>query len=552
MSQAWSKGLPLGLSVLNNRVALVADGAGAIYALWVDLERDLRFVRLDDRARVEVDRALDLETTRPQQPLLALDGDGQLHITWLDKVEDGLRLFHARMSTEGEVIQGVTAISTSALDAGRTAMVVDPLGRTVEAFWSDTSPSRAGIYHAALDWAGGVLVPQELLIADGLWPAAQADGQGFVHLAWQSQGSGGGSRFHYAVYDPQGRALGPSMVVIEPGIAASLVGGPTAGGQLDGPWLGLEGDLAYLGWLLEVRERGQLSAFTFYQPFPQPMLRRPVPEGAFTYPLPQVAAPPVHVQGADPSVTGDPQFLPGQPEGQVLAFYTQAQGPRNLEMLQSGVVDLLGGQILGQEVVSATPGASLKPSVAVDGQGNHHLVWIDTAGFDRYRVIYASTAPQVQAVLNPVTVGEVVSQTLELGFGALTLIGFLPLYLMWAVPSALVLLVFFLATQEADLEQPRANVALWVAILIYVAIKVTTAGGAVTRLSSGGLLTQAWLAAAVRWLGPLLISGLAVLIMRFYIRRTGSQSMFASFFVFVLADAVLFSLLFLTPLLLLG
>ena len=552
MSHAWSKGLPLGLASLNNPVGLAVDQGGGVYAVWIDPERDLRFVRLDDQAQVEVDRALGLETNHPQRPLLTLDGGGQLHLAWLDKVEDGLQVLHARLSPDGEVIQGATALSSSALEAGRMAMVVEPLGQTVEVFWSDTSPSRAGVYHAALDWAGSVLHPQELLIPDGLWPAAQVDGQGFVHLAWQTEGEVGKSSFHYAVYDPQGRALGPGMVVIEPGFEANLLGRPTAAGSFNGPWLGLEGDQVYLGWLLEVRERGMLSAFTFYQAFPQPPLQRPVPAGAFTYPLPEVTAQPVQVQGADPTVTGDPQFLPGQPGRQVLAFYTQAQGPRNLEMLQSGVANLQAGQVLGQEVVSATPAASLKPSVAVDGRGYHHLVWIDTAGFERYRVLYASTAPQVQEVLNPVTVGEVVSQTLELGFGALTLIGFLPLYLMWAVPSALVLLVFFLVTQEADRDQPRVNLVLWLAILIYVAIKVATAGAAVTRLSSGGFLTTAWLATAVRWLGPLLVSGLAVLIMRLYVRRTGNQSMFASFFVFVLADAVLFSLLFLTPLLLLG
>jgi hypothetical protein len=552
MSQAWSKGLPLGLASLNNPVGLTVDQGGGVYAVWVDLERALRFVRLNDRAQVEVDRALGLETNRPQKPLLTLDGVGQLHLTWLDKTEDGLQVLYARLSPTGEVIRGAMVLSSSPLEAGRTAMAVDPLGQTVELFWSDTSTSRAGIYHAALDWAGSILQSQELLIPHGLWPAAQIDSRGFVHLAWQAAGSGGGSSFHYAVYDPQGRALGPSMMVLEPGLEPGLLGRPTAAGSLKGPWLGLEGDLVYLVWLLEVRERGMLSAMTFYQAFPQPTLPRPTPAGAFTYPLPQVSPQVVHVEGANPTVTGDPSFLPGQLESQVLAVYTQAPSARDMEMLQCGVVDLQAGQVLGQEVVSATPAASLKPSLAVDGQGYHHLVWIDTAGFDRYRVIYASTSPQVQEVLNPVTVGEVVSQTLELGFGALTLIGFLPLYMMWAVPSLLVLLVFFLMTHEADLDRSRVNLVLWLAILIYIVIKVATAGFAVTRLSSGGILATVWLAAAIRWLGPLVISGLAVLIMRLYIHRNGSQSMFTSFFVFVLADAILFSLLFLTPLLLLG
>ena len=70
MSDAWSNGLPLGLASLNNRPGLAVGEGGAVCAVWVGQERELRFVRLDDRARIKVDRALALETNRPQQPLL--------------------------------------------------------------------------------------------------------------------------------------------------------------------------------------------------------------------------------------------------------------------------------------------------------------------------------------------------------------------------------------------------------------------------------------------------------------------------------------------------
>ena len=217
-------------------------------------------------------------------------------------------------------------------------------------------------------------------------------------------------------------------------VQASLLGGPSGAAKFDGPEMGLDGELVYLAWTLEVRERGNLAVFTFYQTFPLPALGPRDAGGAFDYALPAVTSDPVFVRGVNPSLTGDPGYLVGQPEDQRMAAFTQAYGPRNLEMLQSAVLGLQTGQISDLEVVSATPGASMNPSIAVDGQGYQHLVWIDTAGFDRYKVLYASTAPQVQEVLNPVTVGEVVSQVLELGFGAVTVIGFLPLFLMWAIP----------------------------------------------------------------------------------------------------------------------
>jgi hypothetical protein len=149
-------------------------------------------------------------------------------------------------------------------------------------------------------------------------------------------------------------------------------------------------------------------------------------------------------------------------------------------------------------------------------------------------------------------VAEVVSQTLELGFGGVTLLGFLPLYLMWALPAFLFLLVFFLVTQEVHIEQPRARAALWIAVGIHIVTVLWTAGGAITRLSTGNLPTSQGIAFVIRWLLPLFISGLAVLVMIIYMRRKQHPGIFGCFFVFVLAEAVLYALFYLTPLLLLA
>jgi hypothetical protein len=121
---------------------------------------------------------------------------------------------------------------------------------------------------------------------------------------------------------------------------------------------------------------------------------------------------------------------------------------------------------------------------------------------------------------------------------------------MWAIPGFLLLLVFYMATQEGVLDQPRAAVALWAAIAVHLVVTVLTAGSVLERLGTGGLLATPWLAAVARWVAPLLITGLAALGMTIYVRRGSARSIFASFFVFVLVDAVLFSLVYLTPLLL--
>ncbi len=551
MSEAWSKGLPLGLASLNNQVALDVDPEGRVVAAWVGMDQDIRLVRLNERAGVEVDRPLDLALNHPQGVRIGVDDDGQVHLVWLDRVDRALQVLYARFSPEGDVLQPATQLSAAGLQSGRLAVALDSQGRTLEVFWSDTFASHPGIYHAALSWAGSLVVPAELLIAEGLAPSVATDRQGYIHLAWREEGEDPPVSFHYAIYDPQRRLLGPSARVSEPVAEASMIGGPAAGARFQGPQLGLSRDSVYLAWMLEVRQRGDLTALTFFQTFPQPALESVDRSGRFFYTLPEVVSKPVQVRGGDPSLTGDPAFAKGQPDDQVLVCYTQAEGPRNLKMLQSAVVHLSDPQ-LGMDIVSATTGASLKPNVAVDGQQDLHLVWIDTAGFDRYRVLYASTAPQVQEVLNPVTVGEALSQVLELGFGALTLIGFLPLYLIWAVPALLALLVFWTVTQGVDLSQPQGRVALACGIGVHGLVKVTTAGGALNRLSTGGWVTAAWQETVIRWLVPLLITALAAWIVRIYVRKSGTVSLFGAFFIFVLIDALLFTLIYLTPLLLWG
>jgi hypothetical protein len=538
LSDAWSKGLPLGVASLNNQVALQVAAGGGIHTVWVGEERELHYLQLDGQAAVVVDRVLDLAVDRPQQPRLALDADGQLHLTWLDRRERGLQLFYARFSADGQVLQGATALSEPGQRAAYSVLVLDPEGRTVEVFWSDNVPARPGFYHAALDWSGVLLVPAELLIAGGLWPAAQVDRQGLVHLAWQERTADETVEFRYAAYDPQRRQLGPDTLVSEPIARASLLGAPTAGGQFTGPWLGLDEGRVYLAWSLEVRVRGQLSSFVFYQPF-----ALPDPAGS----PPQISEGAVRVVVADPQITGDPAFLPGQPAQQVLACYTQATGPGEQVMLQSAVVHLVDGRIAGSEIVSATPGASLRPAVGIDGQGNLALVWIDTAGFSRYQVIYAGTAAPVQEVLNRITVAEVLGQVFNVGLSAVSLLALLPLIFLWALPSFLVLVIYYMASHEGELDSRRTVGVLAVAIAAQTAVQVWTLAG-----GSGGALRGllATLPGLAGWLIPLLISGLAVGIMLLFIRWRDNRSLFVVYAVYAGANALLFSLVYLLPVIL--
>ena len=549
-SDQWSNGKFIGSAILNTPVGLQVDEAGHSYIVWVGLEHRLTFAHLNERAEEVTQKPLDLSYNSPQKPQLLRDSTGQLHLIWLDRRERGLQLFYARFSAKGEVVQKAITLSPPEQKVTHSVMVLDPVGQTVEIFWSDDTTTRPGCYHAALDWSGTVVVPAEVLVSDGLLPTAQIDRRGFVHLAWRValERTEAKPRFHYAVYDPHRRVLGSDTVVAEPRIQASLLGGPTAGATIEGPWLGLDEQLVYLAWVMESRERGNVRDFTFYQAFPQPALRSREESQAFSYLLPEVTDRAVHVRDLDPSMTGHPRFLEDQPAHQVLACFTQVSGPANLETLQIATVDLQAGRIEGQRVINASRGASLRPSVVVDLSGNLHLVWIDTAGFNRYQVVYASTAPQVKATLNRVTTYEVVDKVLSGVMGAFSVLFFVPIVFAWALIPIGWLAIFTLTTGQFDIPDPRGRIAIGVAMLLHLGAKLLLFPGLLCRLPFNSHLAPLLTLLVGRWVFPLFLAIISAGLVWAYSKRAHSQSIFKAYFIYAAVDSLLTLIIYVAPL----
>jgi len=544
-SNQWSNGRLLGTAVLNNQLGFQVDGRGNSTVVWIGLEHELHLARVDERAEVVSHRTLDLHTNSPLRPQLLTDATGQLHLSWFDKEDRGLQLYYARLSADGEVAQGPTALSSLEERASQSSMVLDPIGRTVELFWSDNTPNNPGCYHAALDWSGEVVAPAEMLIPDGISPAAQMDRQGFVHLVWREEPESEKPEFHYAIYDPQRRTLGPDIMASEPLIQMGLLGGPTAGTGFDGPWLGLDQSSVYLAWTLEVRERGQVQDLTFYQAFPQPALNERNLAEVFSYPPPIVTSPAVHVQGVDPSLTGHPRFLEGQPAHQVLASYTLVSGPGNLETYQIAAIEVGPERVERQEIVSASRGASLRPGVAIDDQGYLHLAWIDTAGFQRYQVVYASNAPQAKQTLNRITPYDVVDRVLTTTVRVLSAMFFAPVALTWMLVP-LVWLIVFTVRSEAEVSDPSGRRALVLAMLLHLGIKLFFFGDLLSRLTFGSLLSPSSGALLGRWLLPIVMAAASAGVVWVYLKRARSQPVLLSYVIFGVIDSILTLVIYVT------
>jgi len=549
-SDEWSNGKLLGTASLNNPMALqVGEGGNSsvsVFVVWVGLERELRFARVNERADAVIQKPLDLRSNYPLKPQLLLDPTGRLHLIWLDRWEPNTQLFYALLSADGEVIQEATALSPPERRASHSTMALDPVGQTVELFWSDDVFIRPGCYHVALDGSGAVVVPAELMIPDGLLPVAQTDQQGFVHLGWRVELEGEQPRFHYAVYDPQRRVLGPQIVAGEPLAQTSLLGGPTAGAEFDGPWLGLDERSVYLAWMLEVRERGGLSSFTFYQTFPQPALGQREAAETFDYPPPEVTGKAVHVKGADPSLTGHPRFLDGQPAHQVLTYYTQVSGPGNMEALQIAVVDVQGEQIAGQEIVNASGAASLQPSVAMDSRDNLHLAWIDTAGFNRYQVIYASNSPQARQALNRITTYEVVDQVLSAVVSVFSALFFVPIIVSWMLVPLGWLLFFAWSRGETEISTRGGHRALGLAMLLHLGVKLFFFPTLLERPVFSALLSPSPSLLLGRWILPLLLAALSASLAWLYLKRARSRSIFIPYLIYGVVDSLLTLVIYVT------
>jgi hypothetical protein len=290
-----------------------------------------------------------------------------------------------------------------------------------------------------------------------------------------------------------------------------------------------------------VRERGNVQDFTFYQAFPQPSLSQRDDTAMFDYPSPDVTGEAVQVtiQGADPTRTGNPRFIEGQPEQQVLAFYTLVQGPGNVETLQIAAIDVLTGQIEGQEIVSASRAASVQPSVAIDPSGHLHLTWIDTAGFNRYQVIYASTSPQAKETLNRVTTYEVVDKVLSAVMNVFSTLFFLPIVLSWVFIPIGWLVIFALTTREFEISDPRGRSALGMACLVHLGVKLLFFPEFLNRFPFGSLISPSLGFLLGRWIFPLFLAALSVGVAWIYLKRTGSQSIFAAYFIFAAVDSLL-------------
>jgi len=536
-SPDWSKGQPVGMSPLNNPVAIQA-GEGVVYLTWVDEEHHLHWAQLDEEGQVVADKSLDLPTRSSQKPSLLLDSQGRLHLFWIASREEGQGLYYVQLNGSGEVVSDPLLLSLPGMKVGYVASAFSGQGQ-IELFWSQAVYESPGVYNLTIDPESLMASPNLLIASQGIAPTLQVDQEGTFHLSWLEEPTYGTRQIYYATFDPVRRLLEEVIGLAEVTLREGQI--------MVGPVLGLDLKNGYIFWSVEQRGRA-VGGDTFYATFP---LGRPAERAVMELRLPPIDRPryepytgeyAYHLLASQEAAVSTFLSRPWVVDGQRLELpvaLTINISTRLGEHLQIAMPVFSQGQLKGYQIVTATKRASLTPHIVADPRLGLHLAWIDTAGFERYQVLYASTSPEVKEVLNRVTLADVVDKGGDLIMALFLVVGFTPVLIAWLVLPLTWLLIFYLLTGEGELTTLGAWVVLGLAMLMQLVAMIFITPGGRGLLPFLAISMPQVAPVFTGRLFPILFAILALGAMAFYLRRTRSRSLFGAFFVFAFTAGLL-------------
>jgi len=554
----WSRGLLLGESNVKQAVALQTDASGHAHLLWVealsDDTRGLRYAEIDRGGRVVIDTSLTPDLPYPRNPQLLLGADGTFHLGLLSRQNEHYVLHHARLGDEGE-LSDLTPLSRDNEDVESFQLIQSQAGE-VQAVWaSELDDGQSGIYQTSLSRLDAR--EPELLVQDGADPFVLVDGSASdsgarTHMVWTNRTDFSTRQIYYGTLE-DGEVTPPDGYHVTTfDYAESATYQP--------PIIGLELERVYLIWSVQNLGGGMTptAADTYYISFapgqarytdPQtlklPAEHRPAYDdhrGHYTISRLAPVSPDVYSTdyiNAPAVVTGREPELP-----MVVSLIIESASK---QFMQLAVTILAEGEPIGYQIANETSNASVLPTLAADGEANLHLAWLDTAGFRRYKVYYATTAPDARAWLDRTTAQDVGKQAADLAWGVLSAIGFLPLTLMWNAPALIWLVLFYLFARQEHLDELGARIALGVSLVLYLVVKTLFLPGLLSAGTPFVYMVPQEFASALDTIIPLTILALAVIGLIVYLTRSrGAEppTIFKGYLVFALIDSALTAVLY--------
>jgi hypothetical protein len=504
-SDAWSRGQIIGQTPIKRRVALQSALDGGVFLVWPNLDERLELARVGVDGEVLLSRALPLDTQKPRDPQLQVGLDGRLHLLWREEGEPPASVRYAVLEADGTPVgqpQVLSGPASRVLDTPRLVRAEERL----HALWAE----EAGVYWAVLGQEGSTLEGATFLIPGGGRLVAQMDDEGWLHLVWEEELGVNTRGIYYAVLDLDGGKLG------EPEEITQLVVGGRL--RLEEVALGLSPDAGYVFWSDYDRgfDRYRFQYAFFPLDFPQ---QKQVSQWRLKL-------------GDGPPAISPPD---GQQTPLRVALTERMLGSRQTIELQIAVITMGQGDA-EEQVVTASTQASMKPVLIADERSHLHLAWLDTGGFGRYRVVYASTAPEVMEEYNALGLWDAANAVFGNVFRLSTVIvGLVASLSMWAVVPLIGLVIYHLVTSEETLDTVRSRVALGMAL----AVEVMLTFALPPRIG----VETTW--PALRWVAPALTAAVTAAVAARVLRRRESVHLFVAFFLFTAINSLLQLLLYL-------
>ena len=504
-SEEWSRGHIVGQTPVKRRVTLQSALDGGVFLVWPNLDGRLELVRTGADGEVLLDRVLPVETEKARDPQLRLGLDGRLHLLWREEGEPPASVRYALLEADGTPVgqdQVISGPASRVLDAPRLVRAGDRL----HALWAE----EAGIYWVVLGQEGGTLEGPILLVPGGDRLVVQLDDEGRLHLVWQQELGVNTRGIYYAVLDLDQGELGDPEEITQ-----LLLGGRL---RLEGVALGLSPDTGYVFW--SDYDQG-FDRYRFQYAF-------------FPLDVPQQKRISLwRLQRGDGPLSISP--VDGQRAPLEVALSERMLGSRQTIELQIAVI-AVGPGVSEEQVVTASSQASAKPVLIADDRSYLHLAWLDTAGFGKYRVVYASTASEVMENYNALTLGDAVDAVFSNVFRlSMVVVALVASFSMWAVVPLTGLVIYHLVTSEEMLDTVRSRVALGTALAVEVALTFALP----PRIG----VEATW--PALRWAAPAVTAAVTAVVTAGVVRRRRDVHLFVVFFLFTVMNSLLQLILYL-------
>jgi len=548
-SEDWSRGRILGVMPVNVRVDARPAPDDGMFLSWVDPNDRLHVARLGTRGRVVSDRTLALRADVPREPQL-LVGPGpenDIHLIWRETGDGRSLLTYARLNGAALVQAGPHLLSRAGDRVESPNIAFNHRGG-VEVLWS----GQAGIYWATLSAKGEVQGEPILLVEDGEAASVQADHEGILHLTWlQSMGTNIRA-VYYASLDPERSSLS------QPEEMTRLF--LRAGQAVQSLVIGMDADTGYVLWVIQDMKYVTSSAQYAFFPLEIPRQKKvrdlqldrgsnpsslwaargqyetllvALTETIMTEDGPQLQVVVLTLRGeqmpgqqAWATVEGRRSWMIGP-----IALHAPLQIARYASNRQSRALNsefAQPGWPEGQVIVTASDRPSLRPTLAVDAQNNLHLTWLETGGFQVYRVAYASTASGVKEAYNRLTVWDVTDRALGLAMQFFVAVGLTPvLVIYWSLAPLGWLLLYLLFSGREHLT----TAGTWVALGVSVLLEVVSTYLYYPHRSR--------MPPALEPIAPLATAAVGLLPMMLYLRKRDEKSLFGAFFVFAIVHGLL-------------